>query len=55
LYGLFAILVSRSIRCFLVQQTAEQARREGVPLSELEKRMMYFPSKNKRPATVRGR
>jgi len=27
---------------FLVQQTAEQARREGVSLSDLEKRMMYF-------------
>jgi len=27
---------------FLVQQTAEQARLEGVALSELEKRMMYF-------------
>jgi hypothetical protein len=27
---------------FLVQQTAEQAQREGVPLSDLEKRMMYF-------------
>ena len=27
---------------FLVQQTAEQAQRESVPLSELEKRMMYF-------------
>jgi hypothetical protein len=27
---------------FLVRQTAEQAHMEGVPLSELEKRMMYF-------------
>jgi preprotein translocase subunit SecG len=27
---------------FLVKQTAEQAQLEGVPLSELEKRMMYF-------------
>lgn len=27
---------------FLVQQTAEQAQRERVPLSDLEKRMMYF-------------
>jgi hypothetical protein len=27
---------------FLVQQTAEQAQIEGVALSELEKRMMYF-------------
>ena len=28
---------------FLVQQTAEQAALENVPLSDLEKRMMYFP------------
>lgn len=27
---------------FLVQQTAEQAKRDGLSLSELEKRMMYF-------------
>jgi hypothetical protein len=27
---------------FLVQQTAEQALLEGVPLSDLQKRMMYF-------------
>jgi hypothetical protein len=27
---------------FLVQQTAEQAEREGVSLSDLEKRMLYF-------------
>jgi hypothetical protein len=27
---------------FLVQQTAQQAQLEGVPLSNLEKRMMYF-------------
>jgi hypothetical protein len=27
---------------FLVRQTAEQAALEGVPLSDLEKRMMYF-------------
>lgn len=27
---------------FLVRETAEQAELEGVPLSELEKRMMYF-------------
>ena len=27
---------------FLVRQTAEQAEREGVSLSDLEKRMMYF-------------
>jgi hypothetical protein len=27
---------------FLVQKTAEQANREGLPLSDLEKRMMYF-------------
>ena len=29
-------------KAFLVQQTAEQAAIENVPLSELEKRMMYF-------------
>ncbi len=28
---------------FLVQQTAEQAALENVPLSDLEKRMMYLP------------
>lgn len=27
---------------FLVRQTAEQAALENVPLSDLEKRMMYF-------------
>jgi hypothetical protein len=27
---------------FLVRETSEQAQMEGVPLSELEKRMMYF-------------
>ncbi len=27
---------------FLVKQTAEQAQLEGIPLSDLEKRMMYF-------------
>jgi hypothetical protein len=27
---------------FLVQQTADQAQREGIALSDLEKRMMYF-------------
>jgi hypothetical protein len=27
---------------FLVQQTEEQAQLEGLPLAELEKRMMYF-------------
>ena len=32
----------REAKDFLVQQTAEQAQLEGVPLSELEKRMMYF-------------
>jgi hypothetical protein len=32
----------REAKDFLVQQTAEQARLEGVPLSDLEKRMMYF-------------
>jgi len=32
----------REAKGFLVAQTAEQAALEGVPLSELEKRMMYF-------------
>jgi hypothetical protein len=33
---------AREAKDFLVAQTAEQAAREGVPLSDLEKRMMYF-------------
>ncbi len=32
----------REAKDFLVAQTAEQATLEGVPLSVLEKRMMYF-------------
>jgi hypothetical protein len=32
----------REAKDFLVQQAAEQKQLEGVPLSELEKRMMYF-------------
>jgi hypothetical protein len=32
----------REAEDFLVAQTAEQAALEGVPLSDLEKRMMYF-------------
>jgi hypothetical protein len=32
----------REAKDFLVQQAAEQATLEGVPLSDLEKRMMYF-------------
>jgi len=32
----------REAKDFLVQQTAEQAAMEGVPPSDLEKRMMYF-------------
>src|ERR1700730_6766969 len=32
----------REAKDFLVQRTAEQAQMEGVALSELEKRMMYF-------------
>jgi hypothetical protein len=32
----------REAKDFLVAQTAEQAASEGVPLSDLEKRMMYF-------------
>ena len=34
---------------FLVQQTAEQAALENVPLSDLEKRMMYFTETGKCP------
>jgi hypothetical protein len=33
---------TREAKDFLVQQTAEQAALEGVSLSDLEKRMMYF-------------
>jgi hypothetical protein len=33
---------AREAKDFLVQQTAEQAALENVPLSDLEKRMMYF-------------
>lgn len=32
----------REAKDFLVQQMAERVRIEGVPLSELEKRMIYF-------------
>jgi hypothetical protein len=40
---------------FLVQQTAEQAQREGIALSDLEKRMMYFtegPDASEDPITL---
>lgn len=33
---------TRQAKDFLVQKTAEQAQLKGVPLSDLEKRMMYF-------------
>jgi len=33
---------TKQAKDFLVQQTAEQAARENVPLSETEKKMMYF-------------
>jgi hypothetical protein len=33
---------AREAKDFLTAQTVEQAAREGVPLSDLEKRMMYF-------------
>jgi hypothetical protein len=33
---------AREAKDFLVAQTAEQAALEGIPLSDLEKRMMYF-------------
>jgi hypothetical protein len=34
---------------FLVQQTAEQAQLEGVPFSDLERRMMYFTEIEEKP------
>src|ERR1041385_1148455 len=34
---------------FLVQQTAEQAALENVPLSDLERRMMYFTETDECP------
>jgi len=33
---------TKQAKDFLVQQAAEQAARENVPLSDLEKKMMYF-------------
>jgi hypothetical protein len=33
---------TKKAKDFLVAQTAEQAAIEGVPLAEIEKRMMYF-------------
>ena len=33
---------SRQAKDYLVQQVTEQANLEGLPLSDLEKRMMYF-------------
>ncbi|HEY2002745.1 MAG TPA: hypothetical protein VGG80_10515 [Acidobacteriaceae bacterium] len=33
---------SRQAKDFFVQQVAEQAALEGLPLSDIEKRMMYF-------------
>ena len=33
---------TKQAKDFLVQQAAEQAARENVPLSDIEKRMMYF-------------
>ena len=33
---------AREAKDFLVEQTAEQAQLEGVPFSDLERRMMYF-------------
>jgi hypothetical protein len=33
---------SREAKDFLIQQTAEQAALENIPLSDLERRMMYF-------------
>jgi hypothetical protein len=39
----------REAKDFLVAQTAEQAALEGVPLSDLEKRMMYFTESGECP------
>jgi hypothetical protein len=39
----------REAKDFLVTQTAEQAALEGVPLSDLEKRMMYFTESGECP------
>ncbi|MGB2900309.1 MAG: hypothetical protein WBB89_13655 [Candidatus Acidiferrum sp.] len=39
----------REAKDFLVAQTAEQASLEGVPLSDLEKRMMYFTESGSSP------
>jgi hypothetical protein len=39
----------REAKDFLVAQTAEQAALEGVPLSDLEKRMMYFTENEEMP------
>ena len=39
----------REAKDFLVQQTAEQAAIEGIPLSDLEKRMMYFVENEEMP------
>jgi hypothetical protein len=36
----------REAKDFLVNQTAEQAALDSVPLSDLEKRMMYFTESN---------
>jgi hypothetical protein len=40
---------AREAKDFLVQQTAEQAAIENVPLSDLEKRMMYFTESGECP------
>jgi hypothetical protein len=39
----------REAKDFLVAQTVEQAALEGIPLSELEKRMMYFTESQDAP------
>jgi hypothetical protein len=44
----------REAKDFLVEQTGERARIEGVAFSDLEKRMMYFTQEQRLPATVRG-
>jgi hypothetical protein len=42
-------MLVREAKDFLVQETAKQASIEGVPLSELEKRMMYFVENEEMP------
>ncbi|HME12702.1 MAG TPA: hypothetical protein VKF79_07580 [Candidatus Acidoferrum sp.] len=47
----FRVRVSEA-KDFLVQQTTEQAQLDGLPLSEVEKRMMYFTEGGEAPENV---